>query len=108
MVRKVVAPLFDQRMREHVIDVYQRHNAQVRATIPAGRLLVYEVARGREPLCSFLGVPVPDAPIPKVTTTQEFIDRRRTPTCGGRPGRRSAFRSWRRSRSVYLRVNHLG
>jgi hypothetical protein len=74
MFRKVIARLFDFRMddHDHVIEVYKRHNAQVRAGIPADRLLVYEVARGWEPLCGFLGVPVPDTPMPKVNSTEEF------------------------------------
>jgi hypothetical protein len=81
MVRKVVGRLFDQRMREHdhVIEIYRRHNAQVRETIPAERLLVYEVAQGWEPLCAFLGVPVPDTPMPKVNSTEEFRARLRPP-----------------------------
>jgi hypothetical protein len=70
--------LFDGEMHDHdhVIDVYRRHNAAVRATIPAERLLVYEVAQGWEPLCAFLGVAVPDAPMPKVNSTEEFVGRR--------------------------------
>jgi hypothetical protein len=82
MIRKVVGPLFDMRLREHdhVIDVYHRHNAEVRATIPPDRLLVYEVAQGWEPLCAFLGVPVPDVPMPRINTTEEFIARRPTPS----------------------------
>lgn len=78
MVRKVIAPLFDFRMREHdhVIDVFKRHNAEVRRRIPAERLLVYEVAQGWEPLCKFLGVPVPATPMPKTNTTEEFTRRR--------------------------------
>lgn len=74
MVRKVIGRMFDQRMRDHdhVIGVYQRHNAEVRARIPAERLLVYEVAQGWAPVCGFLGVPVPDTPMPKVNSTEEF------------------------------------
>jgi hypothetical protein len=74
MITKVIGGLFDGRMRDHdhVIDVYRRHNAKVRQTISAERLLVYEVAQGWEPLCAFLGMPVPDAPMPKVNSTEEF------------------------------------
>ena len=81
MFAKVIRRLFDDNMHDHdhVIDVYQRHNAQVRATIPAERLLVYEVAQGWEPLCAFLGVPVPDSPMPKVNSTEEFVGRHRAP-----------------------------
>lgn len=74
MVAKVIGRLFDGRMRDHdhVIDVYQRHNARVREVIPADRLLVYEVAQSWAPLCAFLGVPVPDTPMPKVNSREEF------------------------------------
>ncbi|MFI0411125.1 sulfotransferase family protein [Actinomadura sp. 3N508] len=51
--------------RDHVLDVFDRHIAEVKATIPAGRLLVFDVAAGWEPLCAFLGVPVPDEPFPQ-------------------------------------------
>jgi hypothetical protein len=74
MVQKVIGALFDQRIhdRDHVISVFRRHNARVREVIPADRLLVYEVADGWEPLCSFLGVPVPEAPMPSLNSTEEF------------------------------------
>jgi hypothetical protein len=74
MVRKVIGRMFDQRMRDHdhVIAVYERHNAEVRDRIPAHRLLVYEVAQGWAPLCDFLDAPVPDVPMPKVNSKEEF------------------------------------
>lgn len=74
MFRKVIGRLFDYRMDDHdrVIEVYERHNAEVRARIPAERLLVYEVAQGWAPLCAFLGVPAPAGPMPKVNSTEEF------------------------------------
>ena len=74
MFRKTIGRLFDNRMRDHdhVIAVYDRHNAQVRERIPAHRLLVYEVADGWEPLCKFLDLPAPDGPMPKVNTSEEF------------------------------------
>lgn len=74
MVRKVVGALFDQRMhdKDKLISVYQAHNARVREVIPAARLLVYQVSEGWGPLCEFLGVAVPDGPMPKVNTTEEF------------------------------------
>jgi Sulfotransferase domain len=46
--------------RAFAIDVFDRHNEQVRRDVPADRLLVYEVREGWGPLCAFLGVPVPD------------------------------------------------
>ncbi len=55
-----------------MLERYHRHNAEVQATIPADRLLVYRVSDGWGPLCAFLGVPVPDAPFPRVNSTEEF------------------------------------
>jgi len=74
MVQRVVGDLFDLDMhnRDKLIAVYKAHNARVREVIPADRLLVYEVAQGWEPLCAFLGVPVPPGPMPKVNSTDEF------------------------------------
>jgi len=34
--------------------------------------LVYETGQGWEPLCRFLGVAVPQAPYPRVNTTDDF------------------------------------
>ncbi|MGH8149240.1 MAG: sulfotransferase family protein [Steroidobacteraceae bacterium] len=74
-VRNVLFSVFDERMhdREHLIEVYERHNAEVRRAIAPGRLLVYEVKEGWEPLCRFLGVPVPSGPFPRVNTTEDFV-----------------------------------
>ncbi len=48
------------------------HNDMVKATIPADRLLVFEVRQGWEPLCGFLGAPVPDEPFPRTNDRAEF------------------------------------
>ncbi|HLI65926.1 MAG TPA: sulfotransferase [Caulobacteraceae bacterium] len=58
-------------MTEH----FRRHEAEVKATIPAERLLVYEVGSGWGPLCAFLGVPVPDVPYPSENSREEFVAR---------------------------------
>jgi hypothetical protein len=58
--------------REGVLAAYRRREAKVRAEIPPGRLLVFDVAEGWEPLCRFLGVPMPDEPFPKVNSGEEF------------------------------------
>ena len=50
--------------RAEALAFYRDWNRQVRATIPAHQLLVYNVNEGWEPLCHFLGVPVPDLPFP--------------------------------------------
>ena len=56
----------------NVIAAFERHNAEVRATIPAERLLVFEAAQGWEPLCGFLGVPIPATPFPRTNSREEF------------------------------------
>ena len=58
--------------REFMIEAFKRHNAEVERTIPRERLLVYDVAQGWEPLCRFLGVPVPDAPFPRTNSREEM------------------------------------
>ena len=61
-------------LRDHdwMLARYHRHNEEVKATIPARRLLVYDVAEGWAPLCRFLGRPVPDMPFPRNNSTEDF------------------------------------
>jgi hypothetical protein len=58
--------------REHAIGVYERHNAQVRTSVPAERLLEFRASDGWEPLCDFLGVPVPQTEFPRSNDTAAF------------------------------------
>jgi len=62
---------------EHMIEVYERHNEEVKRTIPKDRLLVFQATDGWEPLCRFLGVPVPSEPYPKLNTTEDMQARRK-------------------------------
>ena len=61
--------------KHHAIQVFNDHNADVRRSVPREKLLVYDSGEGWEPLCDFLGVPVPDTPYPKVNTTDDFVSR---------------------------------
>jgi hypothetical protein len=61
--------------RERMLAMFDEHTETVKATIPPERLLVYDVAEGWEPLCRFLGCPVPDEPFPRTNTTDEFRGR---------------------------------
>jgi hypothetical protein len=74
-LRTALVPFFggDLHDRERMIAAYERHNAEVRRSVPAERLLVYELARGWEPLCRFLGIAMPDQPFPQSNTTEEFL-----------------------------------
>jgi len=58
--------------KESVIKDFNDHNAAVIAECPKEKLLVYEVGQGWEPLCEFLGKPIPDVPFPNVNDTKAF------------------------------------
>lgn len=58
--------------KDAMIEAYERHNEEVRRAIPSDRLLEWSPTDGWEPLCSHLGVPVPDEPFPVTNTTPEF------------------------------------
>jgi hypothetical protein len=77
MVRAVIArtgfPLgFD---KEALATAFEAHLASVKQTIPASQLLIYQVKEGWEPLCAFLGVPVPQTPFPRTNDRAEFWDK---------------------------------
>jgi Sulfotransferase domain len=72
VVEKTFGGLLD---KAHAIQVFNAHNEDVRRSVPRERLLAYEPGEGWEPLCAFLGVPVPAAPYPKVNTTDDFVAR---------------------------------
>lgn len=58
--------------KENMMAALERHNAAVRSAIPAERLLEFDVRQGWEPLCAFLGVPVPDEPFPRTNARENF------------------------------------
>jgi hypothetical protein len=66
------SPTFELEDRTAVIAAYERHNEAVRSTVPAHRLLEFDVAEGWDPLCSFLGVPVPDEAFPRINDRGQF------------------------------------
>ena len=51
---------------------YLDHNERVRNSIPASQLLEYGLGDGWDPLCEFLGFPVPDKPYPKSNSAAEL------------------------------------
>jgi Sulfotransferase domain len=60
---------------EQLVAEFNRHNEEVEATVPADRLLVWSVTEGWEPLCEFLGVPVPAEPMPHANDRDTFLGR---------------------------------
>ncbi|HAD08514.1 MAG TPA: sulfotransferase family protein [Porticoccaceae bacterium] len=81
MARRIVMDLtFDGRLGEedYAINVFEKHNAAVKAAVPSERLLVFDVREGWQPLCDFLDKPVPDEPFPQTNSTEELIGHFRT------------------------------
>jgi Sulfotransferase domain len=58
--------------KDQAIAVYQRHIEQVKQTIPADQLLVYQVTEGWSPLCAFLELPLPSEPFPNLNQRARF------------------------------------
>jgi hypothetical protein len=75
MVNEIVwQGIFDGRFenRSHAIELFERHNEEVRQRVPQKTLLVYEVKEGWRPLCEFLGVEEPNKPFPRLNDTAEM------------------------------------
>jgi hypothetical protein len=51
---------------------YQAHIDEVKAAVPADKLLIFSVDQGWAPLCAFLGVPRPASDFPNVNDRAEF------------------------------------
>jgi hypothetical protein len=60
---------------EALIEAFNAHNGEVERTVPPEQLLVWEVTDGWEPLCDFLGVGVPDQPLPHANDRATFLGR---------------------------------
>lgn len=73
--RLVMENTFDKRLgdEDYAISVYEAHNTEVKAAVPAERLLVFDVREGWAPLCSFLDLPVPEEPFPHTNSAEEMM-----------------------------------
>jgi len=58
--------------RRATVARFQRHIAEVADRVSADRLLVYRTGQGWDPLCRFLGVPVPDEEFPRSNDSSAF------------------------------------
>ncbi|KAI9276984.1 hypothetical protein BDA99DRAFT_532072 [Phascolomyces articulosus] len=65
------SPLFD---RKNMIQCYNAHIKQVKETIPSERLLIMSMEEGWEPLCKFLGKPIPNVPFPVTNSRLAFTN----------------------------------
>lgn len=72
----IAEQVFDDRLSEraHATRVFKDHIAAVRAEIAPERLLVFDPRDGWDPLCAFLGVPVPDGPFPHTNSSRQFVE----------------------------------
>jgi len=52
--------------------IFNKHIEDVKAHVPADKLLVYDVSDGWGPLCKFLNLPVPKEPLPHLNKKENF------------------------------------
>lgn len=74
MMKGVIFNTFGDKVtdRAFMTEYFSRRNQDVIDALPAARLLVYSPREGWEPLCAFLGVPVPNEPFPRVNSRDEL------------------------------------
>ena len=74
MMQGAIFDAFGGRVKDRAFmtDWFERRNEAVIDGLPPERLLVYSPKQGWEPLCAFLGVPVPDGPFPRVNSRDEI------------------------------------
>lgn len=73
MIQKTMWDRMENRMqdREFMVDFFNKRSAEIAASIPSERLLVYRISDGWEPLCDFLDLPVPDMDFPRINSRNE-------------------------------------
>jgi hypothetical protein len=57
---------------DHARAIFEAHTEEVTSAIDPDRLLVFDVREGWEPLCAFLGKPVPAGAFPRTNSQDEF------------------------------------
>lgn len=66
---------FHPDIKENRIQFYEDWNEFVKHKIPEDRLLVFNAKEGWEPLCKFLGKPVPEGPYPRAPNVTKLMQR---------------------------------
>ncbi|HET9470357.1 MAG TPA: sulfotransferase [Usitatibacter sp.] len=74
MIREMMKARFTPawRERDEAIAAYERHNEEVRESVPRERLIDWRPGEGWEPICTALGIAVPEVAFPHVNSTAEF------------------------------------
>jgi len=57
------------------LEFYNKYVEKIKATVPAERLLVFNVKEGWKPLCDALKLPIPAQPFPSVNDSKNFTFR---------------------------------
>lgn len=75
MMKGAIFDAFGGRVRDRdfMTDWFVRRNQAVVDALPPNRLLVYSPKEGWEPLCAFLGAPMPAEPFPRVNSREELL-----------------------------------
>jgi len=75
---KAVYPEFSGHFNDRyfLLSQYARHHDEVIRTVPKERLLVFDVRDGWAPLCTFLGVAIPEMPFPRTNSREEMLKMR--------------------------------
>jgi hypothetical protein len=79
MMNDIIFDVFGDRIRDRdfMTEWFVKRNAEVVDSLPPERLLVFSPREGWEPLCAFLGVPVPAEPFPRVNSRDELQEANR-------------------------------
>lgn len=72
LFKRVYGDDYDLKNKAQMVKAFEAHNQRVLQNVPNDRLLVFDVKEGWQPLCDFLGVPVPDEPFPHVNSSEDF------------------------------------
>ena len=74
MMQGVIFDAFGERLRDRdfMTEWFIRRNREVIDALPPERLLLFSPKEGWEPLCGFLGVPVPNEPFPRINSRDEL------------------------------------
>jgi hypothetical protein len=78
-IRKIMLGFYSVRnvddMRRVAKDRYRQHYAEIRAAVPAERLLEFRLEGGWKPLCEYLEKEIPDTPFPVKNKRGEHVKR---------------------------------
>lgn len=56
-----------------LLESFDKHNNNVRCTVPNGNLLEFDLGQGWEPLCKFLNMPIPEGEYPHLNSSNDMM-----------------------------------